>query len=197
MTSPAGGGVRALRTLVLAAATLGLAAAAHRVGGGELPGPGAWALVLAGGAAAHCPAHRASAAAAGCSPRWLLEWGLHEALAVLAAPVDGALDGGASVHQHGGALVATAGAVPGAMPAHGTSVVMLAAHALATVLTAGALAHAERALWAWWEAVRPALVAVPTLHVPLPAPVACPVLAAAPARLPRGRPGPRGPPARG
>ena len=43
---PAGGGVRALRAGVLAAVTLGLAAAAHVVGGGQVPGLPVLAVAL-------------------------------------------------------------------------------------------------------------------------------------------------------
>jgi len=150
------GALRGVRAAVVAAAALALAATAHVVAGGTLPPlpvllvlvvPVAWGAVALTGR----PLGRVTLTVA-------LGGGqiaLHEALMVLAAPTCGPLNaaaGMAGMHAvpPAGGPAALAGCARHTMS--GTSVAwsvpgaMLAAHAVATVLTALLLAHADRAL---------------------------------------------------
>ncbi len=194
MIGPVGGGVRALRTVLLTLVTLGLAAAAHRVGGGELPA--AW-VVLGIGAALLGPtaALTARRLTAPTLVVWLglLEWGLHHALAALTMPVTSAAGAAtsASGHVHAGAsLTPVTGAAAGASSS------MLGAHAVATVVTALALAYAERALWAIWDALRPVLIVAAPVRVAVAGPLAVRIVVRPVAPAWAGPTGSRAPPMR-
>lgn len=198
MLTPDRGLPRLLRALALAVVLLGLAGAAHVLGGGALPHPGVLAGVVG----------LVVAAALVITPRRLStrrllavlgagELALHHTFALLAAntlaPVEhslapgGALAGvvGAGHHGHGYAVVGTvAGSVGsagslGAMDdmGHATGaagLLMLTAHVVATVVTAVVLARGEAALWLLAAWLLPVLVLVRQLW-------ALPVLLARPA----------------
>lgn len=189
MTSPDRGLLRAARSGALALVVLALAAAGHRVGGGRLPGlPGLATLA----ALAAVPTAFATRRRLGLpSLVGLLAVGqlvLHTAFAAL-----GADPGMPMGHVHAGGGIG--GALPGPGADAGIELPMLAAHVVATVLTAAVLAWGERALWALWQRVRPRSLpgrpAVPTLLRRAPGAHAAP----APARgCPRGLPLGRAPP---
>lgn len=192
MIGPVGGGVRALRTVLLTLVTLGLAGAAHRVGGGELPA--AWVVLGIGaallGPTAALTSHRLTAPTL---VAWLglLEWALHHALAALTMPVSSAAGAAtsASGHVHAGASLTP---VTGAA----ASSSMLGTHAVATVVTAFALAYAERALWAIWDALRPVLVVAAPVRVAVAGPLAVRIAVRPVAPVWAGPTGSRAPPTR-
>ena len=203
--SPTGGGVRVLRATTLAVVTLALAATAHVLAGGDLPG--VLALALAAGPLALgtvlLTRRRLSLAAVFA---WLVpaEITLHVYFGAAAPhPLVPALAGG---HVHGGSdagmpVAGLPGLDPlaqsiGTTPLGHSSLAMLGAHALATVITGLALSHGERVLWLLWESLRPALALDPVPPVPRPAPVP---LAPVTRRCPSVflcSPHPRGPPTR-
>ena len=217
---PSRGGCRAARAAVLALVALALGSAAHVVGGGVLPGPvGLVGLFLGlGGGAAMVTSRRLRPA---LLVAWLgaAQVGIHLTLSTLATPSLPALPigptglamtmpagagglaaqqvGAAAGHRHGLSLAALdhAGAVAGPSGLFGhAGAVMLAAHAVATVLTALALARGD-ALWWLLRSLGPALPR-PSLRLPRPVPA---LTIGAPTRRPTRRwpaqPHPRGPPA--
>ena len=210
---PSRGGARATRAAVLALVALALGSAAHVVGGGVLPGPvGLVGLFLGlGGGAALVASRR-------LRPALLVGWlgaaqaGCHLVLSALAAPSVPAVPavprsaglsgfasqqvGAALGHLHGlsPASLDHAGAVAGPSGLFGhDGAVMLAAHAVATMLTALALARGD-ALWWLLRSLGPAL---PRQALRLPRPVPA-LTIGAPTRRPARRwpaqPHPRGPP---
>jgi hypothetical protein len=204
---PSRGGARAARAAVLALVALALGSAAHVVGGGVLPGPvGLVGLFLGlGGGAALVTSRR-------LRPALLVGWlgaaqaGSHLVLSALAAPsvpavpslagLSGFASQHATGHLHGlsPAALDHAGAVAGPSGLFGhDGAVMLAAHAVATVLTALALARGD-ALWWLLRSLGPALPR-PSWRLPGPVPA---LTIGAPTRRPTRRwpaqPHPRGPP---
>ena len=197
---PASGGVRALRAAVLAAVTLSLAAAAHVVGGGEVPGLSVLVIAVV-------PLALGSA---------LLTRSRLGALSVLAwlAPVEALLHGffGATAsdhlatefsggHGHGAAVAGMpltesmgSTSLVAASGAGHAGVGMLVAHAVATVLTGFALSHGERVLWLLWESLRPTLVMAPVPLRRAPALLVAGAAAGMPSPAPLRFSSPRGPP---
>lgn len=159
MTSPGRGRGRAVRSGTLALAVVALAAAGHRVGGGELPSPPILVgLVLATAAPA--------AALTARRLRWptlLATLGagqgvLHVALGALAAPaaLGMPVTPGTSITPGTPVMPAVHSHAWHGLPGSADSgSAMTLAHVLATVATAILLAWGERALWAAWERVRP------------------------------------------
>jgi hypothetical protein len=172
MGTPARGSLRWLRSAALAAAAVGLAAAAHLLAGGDVPGLGALSVltlltclvcVLVTGRQRGVVAITATMAA--------LQLVLHEGF-MLMAPM--AADPGACGHvlseHHGhtaGALQALCGDQLVATGDHlGTSPTMLLAHTGAVVLLSAALARGERALWLLRRLLVPRLPACPLPAAP-------------------------------
>ena len=184
----------ALRSAMVALTVLSLAAGAHTLAGGQLPAPGILLALLALTGLASTTATRLKLslpALAGLLGAGQLV--LHEAFAAFSAPALSAAVSSA-VSGPAGDLAHHTGPVP--LPAggdspltasgldSGLSLLMLAGHALATLLCAFLLARGESALWAlaaWLRprlrlpaAVTPAAVAVPAAtgwpaeSVPLP-----------------------------
>ncbi|AKT50693.1 hypothetical protein ADJ73_04105 [Arsenicicoccus sp. oral taxon 190] len=196
--------MRLLRAAVLAVVVVCLAALAHLVGGGTLPGPGVLAVLVAvvGTAALVASSRRLGTWSIGA----ILGGGqlaLHEAFALLGTTgADPASLGHVVGSGHHAVLVTHAPAGDAAaavehLAAHGghhLSLPMLLAHAIATVVTTLVLARGERALWllAGWLApvirvllVRPAHRPRPTLPVlDLPRLVTADVALIAPRRGP-------------
>ena len=200
--SPTAGGVRALRAAVLAGATLALAAAAHVLAGGAVPG--ALGLVLPVGplavASVLVTRHRLSRVA-------ILAWlGLAEAAlhAYFGAAAQSSAVSALGGHGHGAAdaglaLPGSAGLDPlllsaeTASPGH-SSTTMLLAHACATILTGLALGHGEHVLWLVWQLLRPALLGDPApLTICLGTVATAPPAQLRPSTFHRS-PHPRGPP---
>ncbi|MFD6175909.1 MULTISPECIES: hypothetical protein [unclassified Isoptericola] len=212
--------VRRVRELLVAGTTLSIAAAAHLLGGGALPGaPLAWLVVLALSAPVAVWTARRRLTLRRLLPAMVaLQLVQHSALSVLgAARADDDPWGTGSTVGAGGAVPALAGHAghdlgPGSLvPATGTAVHlehaadggtttwMLAAHAVAVLLTALLLAAGDRAA---------ANVASHLAHVALlvRGPASLPVarrgpVVAGPVWRPlpwhaRRRPAPRGPPVR-
>ncbi|WP_435737973.1 hypothetical protein V5D56_05085 [Cellulosimicrobium sp. PMB13] len=174
MLSPVAGPLRVTRAALVATLVLALGAAAHAVGGGQLPDP----LVLAALAAFTLAGTMAAARARFTVPRLvgLLgagQLGLHVALDALGHGAVACVPGGHT--GHGGGLVCSPGAVVPdaaagvASSAHLASsagsgvpgVWMLVAHAVATLVLAVVLAHGERALerFVAWLTPRASLLA--------------------------------------
>lgn len=164
MITPDGGRLRLLRAGTLAVVMLALAALAHLLGAGALPGPGVLAVLL-GLVLATCLTASARRLGAG-SIGAILGGGqlaLHGAFTVLGTTgADPASLGHVVGSGHHAVLVTHAAQVAGdthltathAWPAHAAagghghlSLTMLLAHVLATVVTAAVLARGERALW--------------------------------------------------
>jgi hypothetical protein len=197
---PAGGGVRALRAGVLAAVTLGLAAAAHMVGGGEVPGLPVLAVALGPLALGSALLTRrrlgAVALLAWLAPVEALLHGLFGATAS-----DALATGFTGGHGHGAAVAgmpltdsvgsSSLAVVSGAGHAGAG---MLVAHAVATVLTGLALSHGERVLWLLWESLRPTLVMATVPLGRAPALVVAGAAAGMPSPAPLRFSSPRGPP---
>ena len=168
----------ALRSALLSLTVLSLAAGAHTLGGGELPAVGIMLALLALTGLASTAATRLRLnlpALAGLLGAGQLV--LHEAFTVFSAPaLAGAVPGpaGRLSPHHAGTVQLPAGA-DSPLAASGMdselSLLMLAGHALATLLCAVLLARGEAALWslaAWLRpllrlpaAVAPDAVAVP------------------------------------
>ena len=184
----------ALRSAMVALTVLSLAAGAHTLAGGQLPSPGILLALLALTGLAATTATRLKLnlpAVAGLLGAGQLV--LHEAFSAFSAPaLSPALSGAAAgpagdLGHHAGPLSFPAG-LDGPLAASGLdsglSVMMLAGHALATLVCAFLLARGESALWAlaaWLRpllrlpaAVTPGAVAVPAAtgwpaeSVPLP-----------------------------
>lgn len=161
-----------LRAAMVAATIVTLAAAAHVLGGGELPAPGIMAAVLAlTGLAAtaatrlqlHFPA-MASLLGAG-------QLVLHEAFSAFSSPA-GTRQAGAPGHHSTawppGITLDTAGSTAGHLhqfDSAWTAGIMLGGHALATLACALLLAKGEAALWSLAAWLRP-LIQFPQAAMP-------------------------------
>jgi hypothetical protein len=211
MGSPAGGALRVIRTLAITAVIVGLAAIAHVAGGGATPRP----LGLAGlalGTAYVCAwaARRRLGPVAITGLLAAGQWVLHHALDALGTPVCVPVVADVAHADHAGHVAAAAGAcapaltgtAAGLTAGHAASgATMLAAHVVATVVTALLLVTGERSVWALHQllsALRPAVprpvaVAVPRVRQAVRA---TPVLRPRRAALLRVSPR-RGPPAAG
>ncbi|RPF21066.1 hypothetical protein [Myceligenerans xiligouense] len=180
--------MRVVRTLLLASTSLGLAALAHSLGGGELPGPGTMAVLAILTVSASCVVARAR-------PRvWILapflgalQLFLHQALAWSAAAGAAAAPG--TVHSlghaghHAGAAAAPAAAHAGLAVTHGhlTSPRMAALHVAAILATAFLMAAGEGTARVALQVFGHVLVTLsappvpaPTRPTPHPRPVAAP-----------------------
>jgi hypothetical protein len=162
MGTPAGGALRVTRTLAITAVIVGLAATAHVAGGGAVPrtwGTAGVALVTA--YVCGWVARRRLTAPAIVAVLAGGQWALHHAFDLLQTSV--CVPVGHAVHS--AAHVAAANCAPGltgAVQTHAAAPgwAMLAAHAVATAVTAVALTAGERALWALCDlfaAFRPAI----------------------------------------
>ena len=156
----------ALRSAMVALTILSLAAGAHTLAGGQLPSPGILLALLALTGLASTTATRLKLnlpALAGLLGAGQLV--LHEAFTAFSGPalspsLAGAVSGPGDVAHHAG---------PGPLPAgfgstlaaqgldSGPTLLMLAGHALATLLCAILLARGEAALWALAAWLRPLL----------------------------------------
>lgn len=170
MITPDGGRLRLLRAGTLAVVMISLAALAHVLGGGALPGGGVLTVLL-GLVLVTClvaSGRRLGAPSIGA----ILGGGqlaLHEAFALLGTTgADAASLGHVVGSGHHAVLVTHAGQ---AGSGHHLSLSMLLAHALATVVTAAVLARGERALWllAGWLAPVIRLLLERPAHWPRPA----------------------------
>ena len=156
-----------LRAAAVSAAILTLAAGAHLLGGGDLPGPGILLAVLAltGLAATTATRFRLNAAAM-TAVLGAGQLALHEIFTAFSAP---GLAMGAEAadghHASGGAAPALGAAahLHGTDSAEGT--LMLVAHIVATAACALLLAKGEDALWALAAWLRP-LVRLPEAIAP-------------------------------
>lgn len=177
---PTTGVLYVARAAVLTVAVVGLACAAHVIGGGGVPSP--WLVAaLAGVTGWVC------AWVARCRLRWpavlgLLTVGqvtLHESLTYFAAPGCGAgvPAGGHAGHSAGTTHCDVAASALGLAAHESRSLAMLAAHAAATVVLTLIVARGERAVWAvasWLSPLIPFLLLV-----------AAPLVLARPRRQPR------------
>lgn len=182
METPAHGPLRWVRSAALAVAAVGLAATAHTIAGGAVPG---WAplavLTLPTVLACVVLTGRRRGAVALVAAMTMLQVALHEGF-VLLAPMG---CGGpthvpathAAMHEAVPAALMSCVATGSAARTSHLSTSMLAGHALATVLLATALARGERALWHLRRLVPPSLPHAapispgPTIQTVLPAPV--------------------------
>lgn len=146
---------RLLRTTVLSAVVLTLAAGAHGAGGAGLPSFG-HAVLLAGPVmlAAWFATRRRLAPAAFVAFVVGGQWLLHGAFGALA---QGSSDVG---HQHGAAALDVEAVGTAAAHGHALSTSMVVAHSLAALLVALWLAAGERLLWVVveWLVFRPLAV---------------------------------------
>ena len=196
--------MRVVRATTLAVVTLALAAAAHVLGGGELPSPGFLAGVLLPLSLGSSLLTRLRlgplAVLAGLAPA---ELGLH--LLFSAAAPGGSVASVVPAHGHGAGVV---GMPPSGLPAGDllagspavaghSSPAMIAAHALATVVTALALSHGERVLWILWESLRPVGLPRPVPLVPVASWAPVPTTAWVPTSVTGRCAEPRGPPVSG
>lgn len=192
MQRPDRGAWRLVRAAAVASTVVGLAAAAHVVAGGVLPGPwlllGLSALVLCG---ALLLAGRRMSAPVLLAVLGAGQVGLHQVFCWLGVET-------VPVHAPSGADHLLAGHDPGLSAGWSTGVVpdvahagaatsadasMTVAHVLATVACALVLARGESLLWrlwTWWQPVRAVVVAV----LRLPVPPRVPPVPAAPAPRP-------------
>lgn len=170
MITPDGGRLRLLRAGTLAVVMISVAALAHVLGGGALPGGGVLAVLL-GLVLVTCLV-ASGRRLEGLSIGAILGGGqlaLHEAFALLGTTgADAASLGHVVGSGHHAVLVTHAGQ---AGSGHHLSLSMLLAHALATVVTAAVLARGERALWllAGWLAPVIRLLLERPAHWPRPA----------------------------
>ncbi len=170
MITPDRGRLRLLRAGTLAVVMISVAALAHVLGGGALPGGGVLAVLL-GLVLVTCLV-ASGRRLEGLSIGAILGGGqlaLHEAFALLGTTgADAASLGHVVGSGHHAVLVTHAGQ---AGSGHHLSLSMLLAHALATVVTAAVLARGERALWllAGWLAPVIRLLLERPAHWPRPA----------------------------
>jgi hypothetical protein len=177
MATPARGALRWARSASLTVAPVGLAASAHVLAGGRVPGWAALAvLALATSLVCVLVTGRRRGLAAIAVTMAGLQAGLHQGFMLLAPvrPIDRGCVGGLSAHaQHAaGALHGLCGPLAG--HAHhelGTSPGMLLAHAGVTLLLSAALAGGERALWLLARLVAPAVLRSPLIPANRPAPL--------------------------
>jgi hypothetical protein len=169
VTHPTHGSLRVIRAAVVGAVAFALSWAAHVAAGGSSPGAGALALlaVLTGLGSTLVTGWRLRPVAL-VATLGVAQVALHEALMWLSAPQPslcaGAMPCGSAMPGMPGML--SAPGMPGmpglhTPPAHGSSALMLAAHAAATVLLALLLSVGERALWFLATLLRPVLCAWP------------------------------------
>ncbi|HET8615991.1 MAG TPA: hypothetical protein VFL94_10730 [Actinomycetales bacterium] len=154
MGTPARGSLRWLRSAALTVATVGLAAVAHVSAGGHVPGvPGLSVLTLLTSLVCVLFTRRRRGLVAIASTMGAMQLVLHEGLMLLrplgAVSCGPDLDGHALLHAGHAVSPFCAGASAAAMTGHlhGSSSVMILAHAVATVLLAAALFRGEQALW--------------------------------------------------
>lgn len=199
---PVRDGQRLLRVGVLGGSSMSLATGGHLLGGGQLPSAGVLAVtaVLLGMGALTITARRVR------FPALLVLLGLEQLLTHLLFSAAAGSNmaacqtmNTASGHHPGGlgsqllASCAGSDAVAGQMSTHGWP--MLAAHAVATVLTGWLLARGEAQLWALTERMVEAATAVPS-GWPQSSPRTRTVLVATMlGPLPRSAAAPRAPPA--
>lgn len=171
----------ALRSAMVALTVLSLAAGAHTLAGGRLPSPGILLALLALTGLASTTATRLKLnfpAMAGLLGAGQLV--LHNAFTIFSGPAPGTgyePAGSPAAHHVGPAPLPVGGAGEFAVSGldsqlSSLSLLMLASHALATLLCALLLARGEAALWALAAWLRP------LLRLPVPA---APVAVAAPA----------------
>lgn len=170
MTHPTHGSLRVTRAAVVGVVAFALSWAAHVAAGGSSPGAGAVVLlaVLTGLGSTLVTRWRLRPVTL-VATLGVAQVGLHEALMWLSAPqpsLCGAMPCGSAMPGMPG-MAGMAGMTGMAgmhgHPADGTSVVMLAAHAAATVVVALILSVGERALWFLTTLLRPLLRAWPEL----------------------------------
>ena len=150
----------ALRSALVSLTILTLAAGAHTLGGGQLPEAGILLALLALTGLASTTATRLKLnlpALAGLLGAGQLA--LHGAFAVFSAPAPaGAVTGpGDAAPHHAGPVPLPAGAHSPLAAPETDSLLMLAGHALATLLCAFLLARGEAALWSLAAWLRPLL----------------------------------------
>jgi hypothetical protein len=191
MGSPAGGALRVFRTVAITAVVVGLAATAHVAGGGQVPRPlGVAGLSLGTAYVCAWTARRRLSLAAITGLLAAGQWLLHHAFDLLEAPVCAPVTAEHAGHPAGHAPatclgdVATSGALAASHAA--PSWAMLAAHAVATAVTALLLASGERALWALCALLSALLPVVPrpfVADVPAAPRLPVPVLRPRPRRV--------------
>lgn len=170
--APSRGRVRLLRWAALGGSSMALAAAAHLIGGGRLPGVGV--LTLAGalvGLVALTATVRRLRFPVLLGVLGAEQLGLHYLFSVAStlSPVGCVMTHGVATHQAvsvGGAGVLSCALAPGgaapAMTSGSTAdALMLAGHVLATLATAWVLARGEAWLWRLTERVIVAAAAAP------------------------------------
>lgn len=181
MITPDGGRLRLLRAGTLAVVMISLAALAHVLGGGALPGGGVLAVLL-GLVLVTCLV-ASGRRLEGLSIGAILGGGqlaLHEAFALLGTTGADAASLGHVVGSGHHAVLVTHAGQPGSDvgAAHAVggghdhlSLTMVLAHVLATVVTAAVLARGERALWllAGWLAPVIRILLERPAHWPRPA----------------------------
>ena len=151
----------ALRSVLVSLTILTLAAGAHTLGGGQLPAGGILLALLALTGLASTTATRLKLglpALAGLLGAGQLV--LHEAFSVFSAPaLAGAVTGpaGDAALHHAGPAPLPAGAASVLAASGSDSLLMMAGHALATLLCAALLARGEDALWSLAAWLRPLL----------------------------------------
>jgi hypothetical protein len=161
MKTPAHGLLRWVRSAALAVATVGLAATAHTVAGGDVPGWAALGVLtlLTVLACVALTGRRRGVGSVGAAMTGL-QVVLHEGFMVLSPMGCGGPTGAPMTHagMHGTVPATVSCVVRGPVGgASHLSVSMLAAHGLATLLLAAALAGGERALWRLRHLVAPSL----------------------------------------
>ena len=159
MTHPTHGSLRVMRAAVVGAVSFALSWAAHVAAGGSSPGAGALVLlaVLTGLGSTLVTGWRLRPVAL-VATLGVAQVGLHEALMWLSAAQPSLCAGAMPC----GSVMPS---MPGmqAPPVHSSSVLMLAAHAAATVALALLLSVGERALWFLTTLLRPVLRSWPEL----------------------------------
>ena len=160
MSDPATGWLRVVRAAVLGSVAFALALSAHVVAGGQAPSMTVClVLTLACGEVSIGVTSGRLGLAAITTTLGVFQLALHYCLMWLASAgcVAASPVAVAPMHMHGGPaqILPCAPMAAGAMAstAHVSTVLMLAAHAIATVATAGVLAHGERVMWLLVSAV--------------------------------------------
>ncbi len=155
MATPAGGALRVIRTVTITAVIVGLAVTAHVAAGGLAPRPlGLAGLALGTAYACSWVARRRlslpAIAALLATGQWLLHHAFKALEAPACAPVAAHTDHAGHVAGHAAGCAAPADAAAALAASHAAvpSWAMLAAHAVATAVTALVLATGERAIWA-------------------------------------------------
>jgi hypothetical protein len=172
MATPAGGALRVIRTVTITAVTVGLAVTAHVAAGGPAPRPLGLAGLALGTAYVCAWASRRrlslpAIAALLATGQWLLHQAFNALEAPACAPVAAADHAGHIAGHAPAACAAPADAAAALAASHAAvpSWAMLAAHALATAVTALALATGERAIWALCALFAALLPVLPRLVV--------------------------------